>query len=159
MPIICQLLLLSLLPLLTLKSPDGIFTAGVSGSSYRQNSKLSLTLNPDLEREDDSPSSSFLSSSNVNQRQYREEEEEPLLLESLYQSLNPSDELLPSHVSKHQEPNFRSFLTPEDDFDSREVEIQEEQNTNKELEVDRQILKALEDILGTLKKQRSCFKP
>ena len=152
MPIICQLLLFCLLPLLTFKSPDGIFSAGVSGSSFRQKSKLSLTRNPDLEREDDIPSSSFLSPSNVNQRGDRgEEEEEPLLLESLYQSLNPRDELLPSHVSKHQEPNFRSFLTPDDDFDSREVEIQEEQNTNKELEIDRQILKALEDILGTLK--------
>jgi hypothetical protein len=152
MPILCHFFFLSLLPLLTLRSPDALFSYGVSVSSFRH-SNLGLTLRPDLEDEDDILPSHSSSSVNQNDNKF----EEPFLLDSLYQSvnLNPDEQRFSlSDRMKQEEPSIKLPFDRDNDFQSRKSLNEEEISpTDTELEIDHQILKALEDILGTLKNQ------
>lgn len=157
MPIICQLLVLSLLPLLTFRSPDALFSYGVSVSSFRHQ-RLGLNLHPDLEREDDVDNSPRPASFSQNDNY-----EEPYLLESLYESvnLNPGEQPFQSNrvIPQQEDPVFNALLDRDNNDESEVQDNLQELPTDTELQVDHEILKALEDILGTLKNKDRVSSP
>ena len=171
MPIICQFFLLCLLPLLTTRSSD-FFSTGISVASFRRPIQHPV-LDPSnlFEREDDFEHKVL---SSQQQPEDSDGDSDPFL-ESLYQSLNLDD----GQQLKNLRPNpvdntlrFDEQLPLKDfkpssyvHFDPNEVEIlhsdqqeaqhQEEASHENERNVDKQILKTLEDILGTLHEKQS----